>query len=186
AVNINFHAASGGAAAGRNSLLRQSHAFNCWLIETVERLNADVMITTEHQLPPKSDSTYFRIGDNFPELIEMVAYVDHDRFASCWDMGHSMMRVARYDIETNPPDKYLPLVKHVHIHDVDMTAESDHRPIGTADSPLSIFVALLLDVGYAGAFTMEYQASEFFRGDYVDFLRRSKNALLQLAGVNTI
>lgn len=178
-VVVNFHAASG--YASREGLLAHSYAFHDWLMETVHAMHANVLITTEHQLPPKVGDGYQRIGDRFSDLLDLRAHQPDPHFFVCWDMGHSAMRHAYYGDALHPPAELLPLVKHVHIHDVDFSQPKDHRLIGTGDSPLQAFVTGLLAAGYGGGFTMEYDPDEFFGAEYADFLRRSKSALLHLA-----
>lgn len=180
AINLNFHAASG--PGNRAELLTQSHAFFHWLMEQVAQ--RDVIITAEHQLPPKRSSSYVRIGDHFDELLALKSKNEHERFQICWDMGHSMMRTAHFGDDPLPPSELLPLVKHVHIHDVDMQEPKDHRLIGSADSPLTDLLGGLLSAGYDGSFTMEYNANEFFGPLYADFLSKSRAELLELISVS--
>jgi sugar phosphate isomerase/epimerase len=177
-VILNFHAASGKRATQREVLLNHSFAFHDWLMETAAVFKADVLITTEHQLPPEPNLDRQRIGDNFAELLDLKAHQPADGFGLCWDMGHSTMRTAHYGDNLFPPKAFLPLVKHVHIHDVDLRQPVDHCLIGEGDAPLGDFVMSLLEVGYQGGWTMEYQVSDIFGEHYSDFLRRSKQALL--------
>ncbi len=181
-VVINLHAASGRKSfQGKNDrekLVEQSIAFHQWLMEAANGL--DVQITTEHQLPPSPQEGTIRIGDSFDELLTLRAATPHDQFHICWDMGHSAMRNAFYHADLYPPHELVTLVRHVHIHDVNFDTPVDHRPIGTAGSPLQDFVQSLLHSGYTGGFTMEYQADEFFGESYADFLRQSKAALISL------
>lgn len=184
-VAINLHAASGRRGflgkEDRHPLIEQSNRFHGWLMETVDQRGFDVQITTEHQLPPAPSESTIRIGDSFDELLTLRAATPHERFHLCWDMGHSAMRNAFYDAALYPPHEFVRLVRHVHIHDVNFDQPIDHRPIGSAGSPLQDFVQSLLQAGYTGGFTMEYQADEFFGPQYKDFLKRSKAALLALA-----
>lgn len=182
-VNLNFHAASGGVGPfTRQELIAHSHAFHHWLMETADPL--DVIITTEHQLPPVRSHRWMRIGDHFAELLTLKREISHERFQICWDMGHSTMRTAHYGDDPHPPAEFLPLVGHVHIHDVDMSGPEDHRLIGSGDAPLADLVGALLGVGYDGAFTMEYAANEFFGPLYADFLRQSRANLLNVIAVS--
>lgn len=176
AVVLNFHAASGGGHIPRATLLAQSNAFNQWLVETADTLNADVIITTEHQLPTKPSSTWQRFGDTYDELLAMM--FEHPKFGTCWDMGHSAMGHVLRGADLLPPHAFPATVKHIHCHDVDFAAAKDHRRIGTGDSPLGDYLRLL--PGYDGCLTMEYSADEFFGDDYTAFLLASKDALLSL------
>jgi len=176
-ITLNFHAASGNNH--RQEMIEQSQQFNTWLVETADRLDADVIITTEHQLPPRLEQKNLqRIGDNFDELLTMVQATPHDNFGSCWDMGHSVMQHVQSHANVMPPQKYPTMVKHIHIHDVDFKIPKDHRLISTGQSPLANYLALLPT--YDGSITMEYSASEFFDIDYVEFLQASKTALMAL------
>jgi hypothetical protein len=56
--------------------------------------------------------------------------IPHEKFHICWDVGHSTMKTAHYGDDLHPPAEFLPLVGHVHIHDVDMSTPNDHRPQG--------------------------------------------------------
>lgn len=184
-VLINLHSASGrksfSGKEDRQPLIACSNAFHTWLMETVDKHHFDVQITTEHQLPPSPSEGKIRIGDSFDELLTLRASNPHDRFHLCWDMGHSAMKNAFYGASLYPPHEFVTLVRHVHIHDVEFNKPVDHRLIGSADSPLQDFVQSLLQVGYTGGFTMEYQVDEFFGADYADFLKKSKSALLALS-----
>ncbi len=180
-VVINLHAASGRRSLpGRDLLINQSFNFHDWLMETVDQRGFDVQITTEHQLPPSPQEGILRIGDSFEELLALRAATPHERFHVCWDMGHSAMRNAFYGANLYPPHELVTLVRHVHIHDVDFEKPLDHRPIGSAGSPLQDFVQSLRQSGYTLGFTMEYQADEFFGDHYADFLKQSRAALLAL------
>lgn len=179
-ITLNFHAAAGGTDRfTRAQYLAQSIAFFDWLMEVADTL--DVFITAEHQLPPKPNSSYVRIGDSFTELMRLKTDIPHEKFHICWDMGHSTMKTAHYGDDPHPPAEFLPLVRHVHIHDVDMDKPDDHRLIGSGGALLTDHVHALLDAGYDGAFTMEYAASEFFGPRYADFLRESRANMLNLS-----
>jgi sugar phosphate isomerase/epimerase len=180
AINLNFHAASG--PGQRATLLTQSHDFFHWLMDASDGMN--VIITAEHQLPPKRSSSYVRIGDHFDELLMLKSKNEHESFQICWDMGHSMMRTAHFGDDPLPPSELLPLVRHVHIHDVDMSQPDDHRLIGSADSPLTDLLGGLLSTGYDGSFTMEYSANEFFGPLYANFLSKSHAELQKLISVS--
>jgi sugar phosphate isomerase/epimerase len=182
-ITLNFHAAAGGTDTfTRAQYLAQSTAFFGWLMEVADKL--DVIITAEHQLPPKPGTNYVRIGDSFTELMRLKTDIPHEKFHICWDVGHSTMKTAHYGDDLHPPAEFLPLVGHVHIHDVDMSTPNDHRPISSADAPLADYVAALLGAGYDGSFTMEYAANEFFGPLYADFLRESRANLLKLIAVS--
>lgn len=179
-VVLNFHAAYSSHTASRIEMLADSHAFHNWLMDTVDTLNADVIITTEHQLPAKNLKGRVRIGDNFNELLMMIERVTHSKFGICWDMGHSVMGTVRHERDIAPPEGFCESVKHVHIHDVSFEQVEDHRPIGTADSPLQDYLTRLMAAGYEGNFTMEYNPNEFFDESYTGFLQNSKANFLAL------
>lgn len=177
---INWHAAAGRTPDKRSDLLQQSHAFHQWMMEAVDELGADVIVTTEHQLPLAPNDSRIRIGDSFAELLTLIEATQHDRFRICWDMGHSTMRYLHHGDDLLPPEEFLPLVRHVHIHDVDFGRTKDHRLIGLGNTPLTDLISGLARINYAGGFTMEYDANEFFDNDYIEFLTTSKANLLDI------
>ncbi|NJL92271.1 MAG: sugar phosphate isomerase/epimerase [Anaerolineae bacterium] len=179
---INFHAASGTTATARQDLRTQSHDFYDWLLGVTPTYSSEIIITTEFQLPPKPGENILRIGDSFEELQVIKAALAHKHFGFCWDMGHATMRQLFYQANPLPATPFLREVKHVHIHDVDFASRNDHRLIGTGSAPLKQCVQALVRAGYAGGYTMEYHAEEMIAADYGDKLRRSRAALLVLAG----
>ncbi|MFP4323348.1 MAG: sugar phosphate isomerase/epimerase family protein [Anaerolineales bacterium] len=183
-VVINFHAASGAGTIPRETLHAQSVAFFDWLAEQATGL--DVAVTVEHQLPPRPTDTWQRYGDHYTELLALHAAINQDNVRLCWDMGHSAMRSARYGDDLLPPPDFAAAVRHVHIHDVQHEIPADHRPIGDGETPLGNYLLSLAECGYAGDFTMEYDANEFFGADYTAFLTRSKAALMEILPPNWV
>lgn len=178
-VVLNFHAASA-PIMERSELLEHSYQFYHWLVGLLDVLGEGLLVTTEHQLPPAPREDRIRIGDSYEELLLLAASSSHPRFGLCWDMGHSILHHLYHRSNPIPPPQFLPLVRHVHIHDVDYASQIDHRLIGLGASPLRKFVQLLHRAGYQGAFTMEYPVHEIFGADYALRLRQSRNALLDM------
>ncbi len=175
-VVMNFHAASGDGPTPRETLHTHSVAFFRWLLAEIADREAEIIITAEHQLPPRPTDAWQRYGDHYAELLALSDAVAG--LGLCWDMGHSAMRSARYSDPLMPPADFFGHVQHVHIHDVERAVPVDHRPIGAGDSPLKDYLAGLMTT-YTGDFTMEYDAREFLGPAYAGFLQQSRQNLLR-------
>ncbi len=113
-------------------------------------------------------------------VVDMVRRVGNERLGICWDFGHYWYnRVLSGDLDTIPPEEFLRLVRHTHIHGVHKNVT--HYPLIQEDMPkLGAYINALNKAGYRGIYNIELTLRYLIEGNY-----SLKEAYLGSVGVLT-
>ena len=158
---LNFHPASntgmidkGGAWSSRTELAARSADYFQWIAQTATDRKLDLVITAEFQCPPaeKDPDGLLRVGDTYRELMD-VAKGASSAFGICWDTGHAHLAHIRYGEPLHPPDRFVAMVRHVHLHNVD--GLRDHMPLNIGSVPYRDHISSLVAAGFAGDINIE-------------------------------
>ncbi len=134
------HAAKGDRP--REELRRDTEVFLAWILEEAAGLCPSLELLCRER-----DVT--KIGDNKAELVEIVSALGSPRVGICWDLGHD----TRNGSKAIPPG-FIPLVSHVHLHDISPDGE-DHCPLIFGNVPYVDPLRRLGQVGYRGTIVLE-------------------------------
>lgn len=127
----------------RALLCADTVAFLQWVLDTYSELT----VALENLNP---DPAANKIGCDRAEVKRIVQKVDHPRLGICWDVGHDVNGGAR----RLPRAKWLGLVRHVHIHDLDDRG-LDHYPLIYGKVVAERWLPPLARAGFAGTITLE-------------------------------
>ena len=172
---VNIHGAAGTDKDSRPHLVEQSIAFFTWAGQWCRQQAPEVGVTVELQISPNADEPRQRVGDTYDELLEVAR---RSGVAACWDFGHAYWNTRRYGWPLYPPDALLPLIRHVHCHDV--FAAEDHQPLVYGAVPWRDFLTLLADHGFDGRVILEVPPTEFPKAGGLPSLIDSAQALKQI------
>jgi sugar phosphate isomerase/epimerase len=168
---VNLHGAAGTAADSRQDLVDQSVAFFTWAGEWCRRNAPEVCVMVELQISPSASELRQRIGDTYPELLEVAT---RSQVGVCWDFGHAYWNTYRYGRPLYPPDALIRHIRHVHCHDAH---SEDHQPLVYGAVPWQDFLGLLMNHGYDGRIILEVPPSEFLKAGGISSLADSVRAL---------
>jgi sugar phosphate isomerase/epimerase len=162
----------------RKELLRISRRFASALQRRLKGIRARVSAALEHQVPPTPEEYLIRTGDTAEELLRVVAETD---LPLCWDTGHYLLAVERHDQPVSPPPEFRGRVAHLHLHDV--VEGRDHRPLTEGSRQIRLWIERLLDNGFSGRMTLEYEPDAVAEYGGLDRVARRSLRLLRHWGV---
>jgi sugar phosphate isomerase/epimerase len=139
-VSLVVHGAKG--SRPREALRRDTVAFLTWILQEWPDVCPSLELLYR-------DGDVVKIGDNKPELVELVSDLGLSEAGICWDLGHD----ARNGSKPVPPG-FLAWVRHVHVHDISPAGE-DHCPLIFGNVPYAYHLRCLGQVGYGGAIILE-------------------------------
>jgi len=168
---VNLHAAAGTSADSRQDLIDRSVAFFTWAGDWCRRNAPEVCVTVELQISPSAGVPQQRIGDTYPELLEVAT---RSQVGACWDFGHAYWNTYQYGWPLYPPDALIPHIRHVHCHDAH---NEDHQPLVYGAVPWEDFLRFLMNHGYDGRIILEVPPSEFLKAGGISSLADSARAL---------
>ncbi len=174
---VNIHGAAGTDKDPRRHLIDRSIAFFTWAGQWCRQKAPEVGVTVELQISPNADEPRQRVGDTYDELLEVAR---RSGVGACWDFGHAYWNTRRYGWPLYPPDALLPLIRHVHCHDV--FGAEDHQPLVYGAVPWRDFLSLLTDHGFDGRVILEVPPTEFPKAGGLPSLIDSAQALNDLRG----
>lgn len=171
-----FHGASNARLSGlpwakesREFYFEKSRRFFVWMMEYVEREKLLVAPMAELQLAPRADQPFIRIGDNYPELLDMIRGIP---ISICWDMGHAMMNHLRAGRPIDPPQEFVDKVRHVHLHDI-LNAK-DHQPLIYGGTPYQRYLGMIKAAGFDGYINLEMSSEGLLKaGPFEDVMTQS-------------
>jgi sugar phosphate isomerase/epimerase len=152
-VTLVVHGAKGDRSRGE--LRRDTKAFMAWILDEVPSLCLSLELLFREQDKAK-------IGDNKVELVEIVSGFTSPRVGICWDLGHGARNIMGGG-DPAIPSGFIPLVSHVHLHDIAPDGE-DHCPLLFGNVPYRKRLCQLIRVGYSGIIILEvngYLVSHF-------------------------
>ncbi len=139
-VSLVVHGAKGNRP--REALRRDTAAFLTWISQEWPDVRPSLELLYR-------DENVVKVGDNKPELVELVSGLGLAQVGICWDMGHD----ARNGSKPVPPG-FLARVRHVHAHDVSPDGK-DHCPLVFGNVPYARHLRRLGQVGYGGTIILE-------------------------------
>jgi len=127
-----------------------SVAFLRWLAGEAAR--QEVSLRLAFEVRPRQQG-WTKVGSTCAEVLAVVDEANAPGVGICWDLGHSIMNLARRDDTWPPPRTFVEGTVHTHLHLA--TAERDHIPV-TAPAPLlREALGLLAGVSYTGVLNLE-------------------------------
>jgi sugar phosphate isomerase/epimerase len=126
----------------RADLRRDTEAFLGWILEEAPGLRPAIELLIR-------DETTSKIGDNKAEVVEIVSALDSPEVGICWDLGHDT-----YNGSLPVPPGFLPLVHHVHVHDIAPDGR-DHCPVLFGKVPYEKYLYQLAGVNYRKSVILE-------------------------------
>lgn len=127
-----------------------SVAFLRWLAGESIRLETPLRLAFEVR-PRRAGWT--KVGTTCAEVLAVVDEVTAGNVGICWDVGHTIMNLARQDDIRPPPKAFIARTIHTHLHEA--TAERDHLPVTPPAPRLRQALGLLATAGYAEALVLE-------------------------------
>ncbi len=127
-----------------------SVAFLRWL--GAELVRQQVRLWPAFEVRPGREG-WTKVGSTCSEVLAVVEEAGGPQPGICWDVGHSMMNLARGDDAWPPPEAFIGDTVHCHLHLA--TAERDHLTISSPAPLLREALALLAGVGYGGVLNLE-------------------------------
>ena len=91
---------------------------------------------------------------SFDDVLDVWQAVTNSELGICWDMGHGFANHLKNDHSLIPPEDFLKLISHTHIHDLG-PGGATHWPFMTESVPLDRFIGLLKSYDYQGTFNLE-------------------------------
>ena len=169
---VNIHPAAGVEEDDRRDLIDQSVRFFDWAREWCSEHAPAVRPLVELLIRPNPDETIQRIGDCYPELLEIVERAGVD---ASWDLGHAFMNARRFGDPLAPPAELFGRIVHVHCHDAD---QNDHQPLIFGNVPWQRFLEELAATGFNGTVILEIPPRHFLAAGGLDTLTRSFKLLI--------
>lgn len=125
-------------------------AFIRWLADEVHRRELNLRLALE--VRPRREG-WTKVGTTCAEVLALEEEAAPAGLGICWDVGHSIMNLARGHDGWPPTPEFLRRTIHTHFHLA--TAERDHLPLSRPDPLLKEALRLLAGAGYRGALTLE-------------------------------
>ena len=125
-------------------------AFLRWLSGKLAGGGVDLEVALE--VRPRREG-WTKVGSTCAEVLAITQEVATASLGVCWDVGHSIMNLARGHDGWPPTPGFLRRTVHTHFHLA--TAERDHLPLKAPAPLLGEALGRLAGVGYRGALTLE-------------------------------
>lgn len=135
------------------------------LLRIISHIYRDFGVTpTVENIPPLKDRHFAALRQARVNLAALLPEKDlFDRFAPLpitLDFGHAVLLSIRDQSSQGAlflAKKYQDRLAHIHLHDVDISAQKDHLPLGGGHrlGEIHQFIRHLVAQGYAGAFILE-------------------------------
>ena len=122
----------------------------------------------------RADSDKIHIGDNYPEILDILSNFEYENLGICWDFGHAYAMYQRGLQEQFPTSEFLNKVIHCHVHDC--LDQKTHLPLGMGDAPIEQNIQLLLQHDYDGILNLELAPHRI--GDASNFLDYVEKSVL--------
>jgi len=169
---LNIHALA--APEGDEAQLSRDTIINLkWLTKIIERENKPLHIAVElNRSKGEVDPC-----TTYEGVIEICEKVNSPLLGIGWDIGHTYANYQNNLISRIPPNNFLNLITHTHIHDIGPDGKT-HWPLTTGTVPLKEYLGLLNKQNYSGLYIIELQPQRFFEyGNVKDMILSSIHRL---------
>lgn len=169
---LNLHALA--AQEGEEALLSRNTVTNLkWLTKIIESENLPIYIAVElNRSKGEVDPC-----TTYEGVVEICEKVDNQRLGIGWDIGHTYANYQNNLISRIPPNNFLNMITHTHIHDIGPDGKT-HWPLTTGTVPLEEYFGLLNKRNYSGLYILELQPQRFYKhGDVREMILNSFNRM---------
>ena len=87
-------------------------------------------------------------------VLAALDHVQNPQIGACWDFGHLYSDHIKFGVPVLPPEEYPFRAVHTHIHALNGRT---HFPLSKGELPLSEYIGMLKQAGYAGIYNLELE-----------------------------